>query len=142
MGGECVTRIFFGSFFQDVISISAICYCHALSGWSCFSFGVLVGVDELQLNADGYILSQSKEKHLVVFNILQMFGCNFNRVSYDVTVISEVLNFSYKRSPYHDREEGDGGDITKITPPVMPLSATQTNKYEMNFFANLTCCSC
>lgn len=44
-----------------------------------------------------------------------------------------MLNFSYKRSPYHDREEGDGGDITKITPPVMPLSATQTNKHEMNF---------
>ena len=85
MGGECVTRIFFGSFFQDVISISAICYCHALSGWSCFSFGVFVGVDELQLNADGYILSQSKEKHFVVFNILQMFGCNFNRVSYDMS---------------------------------------------------------
>lgn len=53
-----------------------------------------------------------------------------------------MLNFSYKRSLYHDREEGDGGDIAKITPPVMPLSATQTNKHEMNFFANLTCCSC
>lgn len=56
LGGECITWMFFSGFFQDVVSISAICYCHALGGWRSFSFGVFVSVDEPQLNADGYIL--------------------------------------------------------------------------------------